>query len=264
MTPTYHATLAPLPPHHATPNLLPLHRVIPLLPLIGNVIIIIVVVIITIIVLYKIIEVCFWLLLDPFLAANRYFTLSSWLCARAWSLLLSLVILCFRWSWIQLWSFLGYILGVLVIEIILTFCVGCVLSHHLRLFWSVMCFVRLPLLLIFWLIRHVLTMSIGASLVPRIFPLAYLVFFIWMLSLFLMSSVSIDGFLFFYSFLALHVYFHFLLKVLIYVPLFTYSFQFFIFILQVGVLPNLSLSANFSFFKKYICLSITIRHSQLL
>lgn len=42
----------------------------------------------------EIIEVWFWLLLVPFSGASRYFTLSSWLCVRGWSLLLNWVILC--------------------------------------------------------------------------------------------------------------------------------------------------------------------------
>lgn len=94
--------------------------------------------------------------------------------------------------------------------------VGRALSHNLRLFWSGMCFVKLPLLLIFWSIGHVLIVSIGISLVARIFLLAYLVFSIWMLRLFLMSGASVDGFLFLYSFLAIHVYLPFLLEVFIY------------------------------------------------
>lgn len=58
-----------------------------------------------------------------------------------------------------------------------------------------MCFMRLPLLLFFWQIGRVLIVSVGVSLVPRIFPLSYLVFSIWMLKLFLMSGDSVDGFL---------------------------------------------------------------------
>lgn len=71
-------------------------------------------------VFYKIIEVWFWLLLDHFLAVSRYFTLSSWLCMRGWSLLLNMIILCLRWSWIRLRLFLGSILEVLFVGIIHT------------------------------------------------------------------------------------------------------------------------------------------------
>lgn len=106
-----------------------------------------------------------------------------------------MVILYLRWSRIRLWLFLGSILRVLFVRIMLTCRVGYALSHPLHLFWSGMCFVRLPLLLFFWCFGRVLIVSVGVSLVPKIFPLAYLVFFIWMLRLFLMSGASVDGFL---------------------------------------------------------------------
>ena len=121
----------------------------------------------------EIIEVWFWLPLAPFLVANRFFMLTSWLCAMGWSLLLIWVISRLRWSRIRLRLFLGSIPRVLFIGSPLTYCVVCALSYPLQLFGSNMCFTRLTLLLIFWLIGHVLGMSVGIFLLPKIFLPAY-------------------------------------------------------------------------------------------
>lgn len=76
---------------------------------------------------------------------------------------------------------------------------------------------------------------VGISLVLRIFLLAYLVFSIWILRLFLMPGVSIVGFLFLLFVFGYSCVFIFTFRDFFSVPLLLYSFYFLIYITSRGL-----------------------------